>query len=423
VHPLRLSASSLASDALVTQILEQLQLPAFRQPREVLQRHVERMHLEGSRLALLVDEGDRLPADAVRWLLSLANDGTTRTPVVLVTTDFARCLRALAGSGSCVSLVRLGSPAFAPRATGGAPELIEPEVVEVVSAAAAAPELPAPLESPTPDPLPDPEPAGPWREPLRSVEELLADLDPSQLLEARAEPVRTTPIRVSDPQPDPIRILDPPRPTPARIVPASSRAQPEPASRSQPQPQSLRVERSWRWLGLAAAVAIAALGLTLWLLSVGGDASDGRQIPTRSSGDRSPVATRAAEDSAAPPREAELPRSLEQADLGGEVGVDVSDADVVVSDVRQAITLLAKSDDARVHAAATQLLAKRGPDPVGYELLADLDGRRAANPGDAVQILTARARVRAALCAAWAHDPSGEAAVRLGCPGAGSPSH
>jgi len=490
VRPLRLSARSLSVDELAAQILEQLQLPAPDHPREVLRRHVERMQLEGSTLALIVDDGDRLPSDAVRWLLSLASEGPTRTPVVLATRRYVRCLRALAGSGSCVSLVRLGTPAFAPFPVDEEPEVVEleaasaplpapepltpfespapafapfppgeePEVVEieVASAPLPAPEpltpfessapafaplppgeewevvelevasapLPAPepsatLESPAEAPRQEPGPEAPWSEPLRSVEELLADLDPSQLSAARVEPVRAAPIPVRASPLDSISDRGS-SPAPARVARPIGGA--PPARHAPPRPESLPDRRSSLRLGIAAVGVVAALGLAFWLLSMSGGTRDWRPIAADDASDLAPAATRAAERSPAGEHAGGIPPSLGRADRGADAGGDVSAADVVVSDVRQAIALLAESDDARAHAAAKQLLVERGPDPVGYELLDELDGRRAASPTDAVQIITARARVRAALCAAWAHDPFGDVAARLGCPGAGPPN-
>jgi hypothetical protein len=93
---------------------------------------------------------------------------------------------------------------------------------------------------------------------------------------------------------------------------------------------------------------------------------------------------------------------------------------VVVSDLRQAFELLGADPVGDSHVAAFDFLRRHGPDSEGYALLDELDARHPSDPEEAVELLAARSRVRATLCAAWADDARGEAPGRLGCPGAKS---
>jgi len=89
--------------------------------------------------------------------------------------------------------------------------------------------------------------------------------------------------------------------------------------------------------------------------------------------------------------------------------------------VEDAIETLITDDAVSARDAAERFLRARGPDPVGYARLDALDRQHAETPSEAFEIITARARLRTALCAAWANDPLGEAPARLGCPGARPP--
>jgi hypothetical protein len=90
----------------------------------------------------------------------------------------------------------------------------------------------------------------------------------------------------------------------------------------------------------------------------------------------------------------------------------------VVSDTRWAFDLLLAGDSPAGWEEALRYLRERGPHPEGYELLEELDAQHARDPVEGVEILAARSRLRAALCSVWADDSGGEAAARLGCPGA-----
>ncbi len=60
--------------------------------------------------------------------------------------------------------------------------------------------------------------------------------------------------------------------------------------------------------------------------------------------------------------------------------------------------------------AAIRVLAASGPQPEALELLADLGTRRASD-GDAVRV--AHARLRSAMCHAWAGSPEASAEVAV----------
>jgi hypothetical protein len=94
-----------------------------------------------------------------------------------------------------------------------------------------------------------------------------------------------------------------------------------------------------------------------------------------------------------------------------------NDVELGVTDLRGAIDLLASPQDEPTWERARRFLREHGPDAEGLDLLDALDARRSSGPLQAVALLEARSRVRAALCAAWADDPRGGTPAQLGCPG------
>ena len=153
IHPLQVSTRSARAEDLFDQILDRLQLPTSGDPRETLRRYIERMRGEGIRPVLIVNDSYRLSNKAVLQLLSPTSDGAARMPVVLATSRYEPCLRALRRSDARVSLVRLENPTSAPSPGYDKSEVAEHEGTSPARAASRPPAPPpsAPTELPGPD--------------------------------------------------------------------------------------------------------------------------------------------------------------------------------------------------------------------------------------------------------------------------------
>jgi hypothetical protein len=496
-HVVLVAGAPLSPEALGLRVLAALGNRESGDPQRDLALRAEGLRAQGRPLALLVDDGEALPDETVRWLTLLAEPPSALARVVLAVPDYAVLLGALTGLGTCVDLVRLDPLAAPPaaRAGGGvepagepapplriAPERAAPAPVAGVASEpvaepppplavpqesrqpvepgscepAPAPEQPAlpeatePAPALRPEPPPPLEPSGiaelafepvdhpavaappgeaPTSEPpyhgLLTVEELLGDAEYPVFDGPAPEPVpsvgdvgdRLPPGEPRPAVPDPAAESalhaavesPPPRPAPAPAARLPRRTTPQPAlvsegttTRVRRGPKSHRAP--WLLAGLGAAVAFAWLAVPLLR---------GTPAPSVSAPGVRP----------APSREVHLSGTTARA-TPSEPGPGPAAArpagGVVVSELRQAFDLLIEGADGDSHAAALRFLREHGPDSEGYELLDELDRRRPRDPQDAAKILAARSRVRAALCASWADDSRGEAAGRLGCPGAES---
>jgi CheY-like chemotaxis protein len=231
------------------------------------------------------------------------------------------------------------------------------------------------------------------------------------------------------PEAPPVRARSkPPGRTPATVGREPARPEPEPRPQPTPVPrpaarglgvQILGGIRSFLsapgntllMAGGAAAAGLVPLALAVWLAFF---------LP--GSGPRPPVSAPPAVRTAPgpPPRESLAAEASERAiEPTVPAAIDAPDEaePEVVSDTPRAFELLLADDSPASREAALHYLRERGPHPEGYELLAELDARQAGDPAEGVEILTARSKLRAALCSVWADDPQGEAAGRLGCPG------
>jgi len=380
-------------------------------PEPLVALEAERLRERGRPLVLLVDDADALPDDAVRWLARLAEPPEALARVVLAAREYTGFLVALGGLGICVDLVRLG-----PAATAGPEARARP-----------AAERGAELE-PEPEWEREREPAAVAEQPhdgLLTIEELLGDaelplFDPSQPAPADARPettegtgVRPLVLPAASP-PAARRALEPPppRPEPAaaplRSAPRPSvRAAPEPAPRVRWQPA-----RGVLAALLAACVAVAAI---TWLAS---PARRDPRTPPVSAAPPAPAAAERAAVVAEPTRRAASARSGSGSLGAPQIETARTPGAVVVSDLQQALDLLADGRASDSRAEVLGFLRAHGPDAAGYALLDELDSRHPRGPEEAVELLTARSRVRATLCAAWSDDVRGEAPERLGCPGA-----
>jgi hypothetical protein len=108
-----------------------------------------------------------------------------------------------------------------------------------------------------------------------------------------------------------------------------------------------------------------------------------------------------------------------------ELGADdtlksMSDFLPAVSNLRNALDVLAMDRPPPEREAAIRFLHDHGPDAEAYDFLAKMGSRPTRTPEDAARSFAAQSRLRRVLCLAWADDPRGEAPVRLGCPNAGS---
>jgi hypothetical protein len=468
-------------EALGLRVLATLGGPQGGDPQRDVRLRAERLRTQGRPLVLLVDDAEALSDATVRWLAHLAEPPEPLARVVLVAREYAVFLEALSGIGALVDLVRL-DPRAAPRAPRGSspteppraprePEptpdvaVREPEPTPDVAvrepeptlgppapqqesqfATAARSEPPLPLE-PTRIPEPAFEPAeqaadtaapgaapsaAPRRDGLFSVEDLLSDAEepvwdvPSPEPDAGIGRAADTgdaaalraPLHARETEPAPHHsesppALPPPKPAPGPRLPLH----PTPtASRSRaptPQPGPSPTPRLGPWLvsGLAAAVTVAWLALPAFE----DRPTSAVSAPARSA--RSPKAI---------PPETSFRAARREHPSAGPVAARPREAraaaPAAVLDLRQALEFVADGAEGDSLAAALRFLRERGPDSEGYALLDEFDALRPRGPGEAVEVLSARARLRAALCAAWADDVRGEAPARLGCPGAESPA-
>jgi len=447
----RVVGDALAPEALGLRVLAALGSPESRDPQRDVVLRAEDLRAHGRPLVLLVDDGEALPVETVRWLALLAEPPSTLARVVLAAREYAVFLDALTGLGTCVDLVRL-DPEAAPVAARGGELPGEPEpgppTPSEESAFASSPEPPQPLEpspigdfvfepveQPTLTALPSESPtAESQRERLLTVEELLGDEEIPVLFELPPEPdpvagasagsvqrgESRVAVEVLDAEPAPRAVESPPSPT-SKPAPA-----PGPVRRvpSQPAPPALAptTRSGWRqgsnvvrWLVAAFAVAVAVA----WLAA---PAIRGRPAPAVSPAASPRPAPNRGEPASVTTSRAARSELETVAPAAGSPRQPRSAGALVVSDLRQAFDLLAEEPGGDSHAAAVRFLREHGPDSEGYALLDELDARRPRQPEEAVKILRARSRVRAALCASWADDSRGEAAARLGCPGTESAS-
>lgn len=460
-------------EALGLRVLAALGGPQRGDPQRDVTLRAERLRAQGRPLVLLIDDAAALSDESVRWLARLAEPPEALARVVLAAREYTVFLDALLGIGAMVDLVRLDSRAVprAPRGHSpaeppGAPREPSPTLdvparerppaldvsprepspalgpseapEETQTAPAARPEAP-PLE-PTPtaevalDPVePVPEAAAPGAAPsgeprrdgLHRIEDLLGDAKEPTGYPPPPEPdagiarsvdlydvaALRSALRVRETEPAPHlsespSAFPPPEPAPgprlpARPAPKSSRTgaptpQPGPAPTPGLGPCLVAV--------IAAAITVAWLALT---------AFEDRPTP--------PVAAPAPARSARPPV-ASFPAARREQQRGDPVAARPraarAAAPAAVLDLRQALDLVVDGAEGDARAAALRFLRKRGPDSEGYARLDELDARRPRGPDESVEVLSARARLRATLCAAWADDVRGEAPMRLGCPGA-----
>jgi hypothetical protein len=403
------AGGALSPGALGLRVLGALGAPQSGDPQREVVLHAERLRAQGRWLVLLVDDSEALPDETVRWLALLAEAPETLARVVLAAREYAVFLDALAGLGTCVDLVRL-DPHAVPRATrgGGLVELPEEPAREP-----ALPILPAPeplgqpaVTAPPSESSRAPPTAEPQSNGLLTIEELLGDTDypvfsPPQP-ELAPRPIRSPP---ASPLPEPAPAAfsmgrAPPRRAPEAPVPTMG-------ARRRSTPKVL----GWLVAGFAAAAAIAWLALPAF-----------RERPMPSVSAPAPARPAPKREARVPVTTSRVTPSEREAGAAGTPAPQDAQAagKVVVSDLGQALALLVEDREGDSHELALRFLRKHGPHSEGYAFLDELDARRPHDPEEAVKILVARSRVRAALCSAWADDSRGEAPGRLGCPAADS---
>lgn len=452
----RLAGDALSRAELSGRILEVLGAQQGRDTEHLVALHAARLRTLGRSLVLLVDDADALPEETVRWLASLVQPHEGGVRVVLATRAYAALLDALVGVGICVDLVRLDAAAVATPALGSVdaeppPSLAvphaTPELEPAPAARAAPPEHTAsavgaahaqePLAA---SDLAAPPPSGARAAPPSSVrdhdgsltvEELMGTerpplFEPDEPDESDAaargtansrrlpeEPQSPRPVRESKSDARSVGFSPaaaPPQsasaPTPPDAPPTQPTIEPR-AQEGDADRRALPHPAHW-WVAVCAAGAAA-----VWLAL---PALWGRPAaPVSSPQVAEPLSSRVIPVAAARSRAATADRAADPTSRGaGAVET------VAVSDLRHAFELLGARPVGDSHVAAVHFLREHGPDSEGYALLDELEARRPDDPAEAANLLAARSRVRAALCAAWADDARGEAPGRLGCPGAPS---
>lgn len=353
--PVSVRGAPAAPDALPLRILGGLGEPSRERPYEAVERCAASLRAGGRALVVLVDDADALGREALSWLISRAYDPAWNLRAVFAARDDAAFRAALAGSGCCVGLVRL------------------PDAPALALAPRAEP------SEPPPGPVAD---AAASTARLLSVEELLDGSEPASAAGLPAPAARPA--------------AGASAPSPQRVAGAKPAAAPSGADGGRASP----VVRARRAAAALAALVGVAAGLAAFERT--GPEPDG-------------AARVASAGAGAPPAAARAPGSADAAAPTGRAAPAQGAAPV--ADLARALDLVA-SDSADGREAALAFLRRHGPDAEGYEFLERLDAQRADDADEVLAILGARARVRTALCAAWADDALGEAAGRLGCPGA-----
>jgi hypothetical protein len=412
-----LRGERLSPDALALRILEALGAPKSSSLQGAVEHLEARLRTSGRSLALLVDDADVLPQATVRWLNHLAETPALRARVFLAAKTFTTFHDALSGVGTCVDLVRLDSSA-------------DPS--------------PAPWDRPRPKPAETS--AESDVDGLMSIEELIGDADDPPCF----GPIEPDPgPAIDQPEadlsarqrsldaPGPESAATPPRRTPESVdtmkgatalesrvqaaVPAPRLAAAQPPSARPVSTASGAPGRSSRrafWLSVGFVAGVAGAAICWRAITIESPVQPPPVTATesvRAASSRDPI-------TAAEPHEAAVSTARPEQPGRPSPPDPPSAAERAELDFEDAFDLLVEGPDGPSYAAAQQFMRERGPDAEGYELLDQLDARDARDPEEVVRILTARARVRAALCSAWANDPLGEAPMRLGCPGAGTPT-
>jgi hypothetical protein len=442
-----LAGEALSCAELSGRVLDVLEVSRGENPQQLVALHAEHLCAQGRSLVLLVDDAEALPVETVHWLALLARSRETGVRVVLAVREYAVFLEALAGLGICVDLARLDPLAITRPTNGGG--RVEPQRSE-----------PAPAP-PAPRSVTDAEPVlAPGRGPLEPVEPPLVEELAREPIAAPAVAAPPSEVQTEPPnaEREPDRFLtleellgtaehpffDPPEPdseageaagshrvsgepqsvSPARKPEAAAPPLLEPAyaavsmHETPPTPESSvpgagAGRRKALDLVLWSVAGAVAAGVIAWLAP---PAFWGRPGPSSSTPPPvQPVHSRQVPVVVEPPRAAPAARRADPVSREAQAA-----GAVVVSDLRQAFELLGADPVGDSHVAAFDFLRRHGPDSEGYALLDELDARHPSDPEEAVELLAARSRVRATLCAAWADDARGEAPGRLGCPGAKS---
>ena len=439
VSPLIIGGEPLLPDAFARRVLEAVGHTPGDAPRRVLEHYADALVARGAALLLLVDAADSLPAETVRWLAALTCGATPRSRVVLAATDHQAFLESLAGLGSCVDLVRLETDSrvsFSVPLSGadaGADVDDDHEVAVVPWSQAETTGSPDPTlcestwnttNEPEDREADEPPQSATPDDHLHTIEELLGEGDwtvPAQSDPVSAAVPRDRPAAepASEPEPLFVEAVPPPSmPEPER----SSDPSPEPmppivvgiadadaAPREAPgAPSPARTRRP----ALLLISVVFGLALSFALFETRPEFEASMPSPAASVSDRG--ARRQVSRPLAPETPSLAPDAVP---VRAMAATPTNDVELGVTDLRGAIDLLASPQDEPTWERARRFLREHGPDAEGLDLLDALAARRSSGPLQAVALLEARSRVRAALCAAWADDPRGGTPAQLGCPG------
>jgi hypothetical protein len=461
-NSLILRAGPLGPDALARTVLDAFGQAAGDAPVEELLRLAGRWLARGEPLLLMVEGAKVLPAETVCWLASLTNGSKRLVRVVLAGTDRLLLLEALAGSGTCVDLVRLETDALVPTAvdlphltparspapavsaptvawaqTGALSAAAEPNDADVLATPASAAngtraEVPPAARRPAAR-VAEPERVEPMVAAARAEERRLYTIE--EVLGKDAWKILEQPASDDLPNADSPKAsgtgnrpdlpgsttLETPPPHPSAAGPGRGPNRP-------PSPPARVPRSSWRAVWLAVfAVLVLGSGLFRLLGPSAGDRASPPPVAGRADVAAGPVDVTPSSLPPAPvepmppaqvlPAEgdAEAPLSEESPVPPRGPGVEPPPSEVE-SRVERALDDLLGEDHAGVHEDALARLVELGPRLAGPELARQINARRRGvrtHP----KLRTLWRRVRKALCDSAARDPSaGPPPAELSCP-------